>query len=58
MAKEDNKPQQKPSADALQKEIRKRAEEISKTRTDYSGSGDILSDWLQAEAEIKKKYGL
>ena len=58
MAKEAKKPQQKPSLESFQEEIRKRAEELCKKRTEYNGSGDILSDWLLAEREIKKKYGL
>jgi hypothetical protein len=58
MEKETKKPQQKPSLAAFQNEIRKRAEELCKARTEYDGSGDTLSDWLQAEKEIKKKYGI
>ncbi|MBN1882291.1 MAG: DUF2934 domain-containing protein [Deltaproteobacteria bacterium] len=37
-------------------EIRARAHEIFEQRTRDGISGDDLSDWLQAEAEIKKKY--
>lgn len=40
----------------LVEEIRKRAHEISLERGDEAG--DALSDWLQAEQEIKKKYNL
>lgn len=40
----------------LREEIKHRAEEIYKTR---GGSpGDELSDWLAAERELKKKYGI
>jgi hypothetical protein len=35
-------------------EIRARANEIYLERAD--GPGDDLSDWLQAEKEVKKKY--
>ena len=37
-------------------EIRARAAEIYKRRG--NASGDALSDWLQAEKEIKKKHGI
>jgi hypothetical protein len=40
----------------LEAEIRKRAHEIFLKRGDKEG--DALSDWLQAEQEIKKKYNL
>ncbi len=40
----------------LVEEIRKRAHEIFLERGDKEG--DALSDWLQAEQEIKKKYNL
>lgn len=58
MADEKDKLKKKPSIEDYQDEIRKRAEELCKARTDYSGAGDTLSDWLQAEKEIKQKYGL
>lgn len=58
MAKETKKTQQKPSLESFQEEIRKRAEEIFKQRTAAGRPGDALSDWLQAEKEAKKKYGL
>jgi hypothetical protein len=45
-----------PSADEIREEIRQRAEEIYRKR---GGSpGDELSDWIIAEKEIRKKYGL
>jgi hypothetical protein len=37
-------------------EIRARAKEIYLQRG--NGPGDDLSDWLQAEREIKNKYGI
>ncbi|MCX7881791.1 MAG: DUF2934 domain-containing protein [Brevinematales bacterium] len=42
----------------LQQEIEKRAYEISIERRAQGRHGDELSDWLEAEAEIKAKYGL
>jgi hypothetical protein len=52
-----SKPQNKvPSEADLRGEIRQRAEEIYNKR---GGSpGDELSDWLAAEKEVKRKYGL
>jgi hypothetical protein len=58
MAKETKKPQQKPSLEAFQEEIRKRAEEIFKDRTTANKPGHALTDWLQAEKEVQKKHGL
>jgi hypothetical protein len=58
MAKEPKKSQQKPSLEAFQDEIRKRAEDTFNQRTAANKPGDAFSDWLQAEKEIKKKYGL
>lgn len=45
-----------PALDQLLDEIRARANEIYLARG--NGQGDALSDWLQAEKEIKKKYGI
>jgi hypothetical protein len=42
----------------LMEEIRKRAHEISLKRERGNKEGDALSDWLQAEREIKKKYNV
>jgi malate/lactate dehydrogenase len=56
MTKETKKPQQKPSLEAFQEEIRKRAEEIFKERITTNAPGHALTDWLQAEKEIQKKY--
>jgi hypothetical protein len=50
--------QKKPSLDAYKEETRKRAEEVYKQRAAANKPGDTLSDWLQAEQDIKKKYGL
>ena len=50
--------QQKPSLESFQEEIRKLAEEVYKQRVAANKPGDALSDWLQAEKDIKKKYGL
>lgn len=44
------------SLNDLREEIRRRAEELYSIR---GGSpGDELSDWLAAEKEMKKKYGI
>ncbi len=51
-------PKKKPSLEAFQDEIRKLAGEIYKKRIASNKPGDALSDWLQAEKDIKKKYGL
>jgi hypothetical protein len=48
---------QKPTLDALRGEIGKLAGEIYKKRTASNKPGDHLSDWLQAEKEVKKKCG-
>ena len=55
MAKE---PVKKPTLEAYKEETRKRAEEIYKQRLSANKPGDSLSDWLQAEKDIKKKYGI
>jgi hypothetical protein len=49
---------QKPTLEALQGEIRILAAEIHKTRIMSNRPGDELSDWLEAEKEVKEKYGL
>ncbi len=58
MVKEIRKPPQKPTLETVQEEIRIIAEEIFKKRVASKKPGDALSDWLQAEKEVKKKYGL
>ncbi len=47
-----------PTLGALQGEITQLAESIYQKRTAARKPGDSLSDWLQAEKEVKKKYGL
>jgi hypothetical protein len=44
------------SSDDFRHEIKKRASEIYQNRNGASGDG--LSDWLQAEKEIMRKYGV
>jgi hypothetical protein len=58
MAKESMKPQQKPTLEAYKEETKKRAEEVYKQRLSSNKPGDALSDWVQAEKDIKKKYGI
>ncbi len=58
MAKETKQTQSKPSLETLQEEIRKTAGEVFLKRTSANKPGDELSDWLQAEKEVKKKYKL
>lgn len=58
MAKNAKKLNQEPSLEVYQTEIRKRAAEIYKERTASKKPGDGLSDWLQAEKEVQKKYKL
>jgi hypothetical protein len=58
MAKEVKKPSQIPSLETFWGEISKLAEEIYKKRIATNKPGDQLSDWLQAEKEIKKKHKL
>jgi len=58
MAKEQQPKNQKnpQSVNDLREEIRRRAEELYIKR---GGSpGDEMSDWLAAEKEIKRKYGI
>ena len=42
----------------LKKEIDERAHQIYLDRISAHAPGDELSDWLQAEAEVKKKHKL
>jgi hypothetical protein len=58
MAKDVKKTQQKISHEACQEEIRALAQENFRKRTSSNKPGDELSDWLQAEKEVKKKYGI
>ena len=47
-----------PSLEQVKAEIEKRAKEIFKKREETKAAGDALSDWLQAEKQIKAKYHL
>jgi uncharacterized protein YhaN len=44
------------SSPAIQEEIRKLAEDIYKKRGNKPG--DSLADWVEAEKQIKRKYGI
>jgi hypothetical protein len=44
--------------EALQEEIRKRAQLVFEDRVKRGLEGNDLSDWLKAEKEIKAKYGI
>jgi hypothetical protein len=45
--------------DQFEAEVEKRAKEIFLKRVESKSSGDAISDWLQAEEEIKTKhYGI
>lgn len=48
----------KPELNQFLNEIEKRAYEIYLERMSSNKPGDDISDWLQAEAEIKAKYNL
>ncbi|MCE5300698.1 MAG: DUF2934 domain-containing protein [Spirochaetia bacterium] len=52
------KTQKKPDAKTVVEETRKLAEEIYKKRVADNKPGNAESDWVQAENEIKAKYGL
>ena len=56
MSKDEKKPHQKPSEEAIQKEIHAMADEIYRKRTAAGKAGDELGDWLKAEIEIRRKY--
>jgi hypothetical protein len=43
-----------PSPEAIRREIQERAKKIFIQRN--GGAGDALSDWLQAEREVKARY--
>ncbi|MGA2507305.1 MAG: DUF2934 domain-containing protein [Chitinispirillaceae bacterium] len=45
-----------PPLERFKAEIEKRAKEIFLKRQQTKEHGDALSDWLQAEREIKGKY--
>jgi hypothetical protein len=46
------------NSDSFQLEIKKRAEEKYKERIHKNESGDLVSDWLQSEKEVRDKYKL
>ncbi len=46
------------SVDQLEKEIRTQAQKVYENRQAKGLAGDELSDWLEAEVVIKKKYKL
>lgn len=48
----------KVSLEQLQSETEKRAKEIFHARSKDDIPGDDLSDWLQAEKEVKEKFGI
>lgn len=48
----------KPDLKQFLGEIEKRAYDIYLERQRMGKSGDDMSDWLQAEKEIKAKYGI
>ena len=58
MAKEVKKSEQKPTLEMFMDEIHKLAENNYKKRIASNKPGDALSDWLQAEKDIKKKHKL
>jgi hypothetical protein len=57
-AKSATPPQAVPSIslDQFKAEIEKRAKEIFLKRRDSKAPGDAMSDWLQAEKEIKAQH--
>lgn len=48
----------RPSLEQLQDEIKALAHQVYLKRCEKQEAGDELSDWLKAEAELKKKYKL
>ena len=53
-----SKPRVAPPLEQFKAEVEKRAKEIFLERQETKVAGDALSDWLQAEKEIKAKYRL
>ena len=47
-----------PSAKELQEEIRMTAQKIYEVRQVHHVEGDEVSDWLEAEAQVKKLHEL
>jgi hypothetical protein len=58
MAGEKKKPESKPTLGEYWGEISEKAEEIYRKRTEARLPGDQLSDWLEAEKQVKKSHGL
>jgi hypothetical protein len=56
MQKIGNRQKTVPRLEQFKAEVEKRATEIFLKRQETKVSGDALSDWLQAEKEIKTKY--
>jgi len=47
-----------PEPDAIEREIRAAAQRIFEDRQAKGLDGDEVSDWVRAEAEVKKKHKL
>ena len=58
MDQDGKNPSQKPTLKAYWDEISHLAAEIHKKRVVSNLPGDQISDWFQAENEVKKKYNL
>jgi hypothetical protein len=50
--------EQRPSAAELKEEIQATAQKIYETRQAHHVDGDEVSDWLEAEAQVKKRHKL
>jgi hypothetical protein len=48
----------RPTLEKLQAEIKAKAHQVYLERTSKGEPGDELSDWIRAEAAVKKTYGL
>ena len=48
----------RPTLEKLQAEIKAKAHQVYLERASRGEPGDELSDWLRAEAMVKKVYGL
>ena len=57
-SKPEKKQLARPSLEQLQEEIKAKAHEVYLQRCSKNEAGDEVSDWLKAEADIKKKYSL
>ena len=47
-----------PNPEELFQEIREVAFQIYEARTENGAEGDEVTDWLDAEAQVRAKYGL